>query len=116
MRMIHPKLWVPVLALLAFACAPHGPQGGHGMPCDKHGPCMAMGPGRCGPGACAYREGCFSNGAEHWNAGLCQECRDGQWVIGNGCREAGAMMGEKPCDHDHEHHDHRQHHHRRSRQ
>ena len=69
---------------------------------------MAMAP--CGADACAYRNGCFSNGAMRSNAGVCQECSAGKWVSAGGCRDGAGMMGEKPCDHEHspyrEHHEH----------
>ena len=95
MRIPSPRVWLPLLALVAIACAPHH------CPKPPHGPGMMA---ACGPDACWYKSRCFSEGAMHSNDGVCQSCSGGKWVAAGGCREdacheCGGMSA--PCDHAH---------------
>ena len=92
MRLVDHRIWIPALALFAFACAP----------CHhRHGMGMGMG---CGAGACGYMSHCYSEGAVRSNDGVCQACSAGKWAPATGCREhAGHECGGKvgksaPCD------------------
>ncbi len=67
MRTADPRVWLPALALIAFACAPW-----HRHP---HGPGMAM---ACGHDACGYNSKCFSDGAIRSNDGVCQTYSGGK--------------------------------------
>jgi len=99
MRMKTAGLWIAALALAATACGPHQ------CPRPPHGPGMMM--GGCGPDACGYESTCFSEGAVHSNAGVCQACTDGKWVAATGCHECGCKMDKgAPCDHEREHREH----------
>jgi len=99
MRMSTLRMLIPVLALVAVACAPH-----HHHPWVHDG--MGM-PHGCGPEACSYRSKCFSSGAIRSNDGVCQACTGGKWVAATGCSECGCHHhdcgggGKMPCDHDH---------------
>jgi len=101
MRIRDLRVLFPALALLAISCAPY-----HHHPGPPHGP-MGMG---CGPEACRYMSACFSEGAIHSNAGVCQACSGGKWVAATGCHECachecGGKMGKSsPCGGGHEHH------------
>jgi hypothetical protein len=92
MRIVVARLWVlPILALVASACAMHHPHHRH----------MGMG---CGPGSCGYQSKCFSEGAVRSNDGVCQTCSGGKWIGATGCsdpdcRACCAMMGDAPCPH-----------------
>src|SRR5512147_3131746 len=59
MRIADPRVWLPALALIMVACAPHH-RFGHMHGPHHGGPGMVM---ACGPDACAYGSKCFSNGA-----------------------------------------------------
>jgi hypothetical protein len=91
------RIWLlPVLALVAFACAP-----------CHHRPHAGMMP--CGAGSCDYRSECFSDGAIRSNDGVCQACSGGKWVPATGCQahschECCDKKGKSaPCDHEHSH-------------
>jgi hypothetical protein len=96
MRLVDHRMWIPALALVAFACAPcHRPHAGG----------MTMG---CESGACRYRSECFSEGAIRSNDGVCQTCSAGKWTSATGCREhasheCGGKMGKSPCDRESHH-------------
>ena len=92
-RIADHRVWLLVLALFAFACAPWHRH--------AHGAHMAM---ACGRDACAYKSECFSDGAIRSNDGVCQACSGGKWAPATGCREhawheCGGKKGKSaPCD------------------
>jgi len=95
MRVADHRVWLPALALFAFACAPcHRPHG------------MGMGSGGA---ACGYKSEWFSDGAVRSNDGVCQACNAGKWVAATGCREhtcheCGGKTGKSaPCNREHGH-------------
>lgn len=98
MRIVNTRLWLPVLAFVAGACAMHRPHHGH----------MGMG---CGADACGYQSKCFSEGAARSNDGVCQSCNGGKWVATTGCRDhdchegCGKKGDAAPCTHGSEHGD-----------
>ena len=104
MRITDHRVWLPALALLAFACAPwhHHPGAHGGMP-------MA-----CGHDACRYESECFSDGAIRSSAGVCQACSAGKWVAATGCHECpcherGGKMGKSVPREGEQHHRQPQH-------